>query len=454
MIGKYNVDKPKNIWFPADYTPGPRNIADDKVNADSIGNYTAPIQFTRLRQDLKSWKDSINEAELAFYPHRVKMQRLFMDTVMNGHVIACIGKRKDQVILKDYAFYKGKDVIDGQGTELFKSKWFHELIAHAMDAQMFGYTLIELGPIVENAFPKLGIVRRENISPDRENVSSLIYGTSGIQFNDPSVVDNSGASFYDWNIWVTTPSERGVSKCGYGMLYRVALYEILLKNILTYNADYIEVFGQPFRWGKSDKFGTEEYDRLEASLRDAGSMAYAITGHNDEIEFINATGSGEGYKSYADFEARLEKKISKIILGHADAMDSTAGKLGSEQGDDSPVSQALRAHEIKDCRFIENMVNDQLVPKLISIGYPVPIGAVFRFKNDKEKEEFREKEDESNSVTATIAKTLFDAGLQMDAEYFTKRTGIPVEKIEPVVPEPTGFGADKQKKIANLYGNV
>src|SRR6185503_4213474 len=56
--------------------------------------YISPVQFSRMRHDFQSWRETCNEAEQAWYPYRVKMQKMFLDTVLNEHVKACIRKRK------------------------------------------------------------------------------------------------------------------------------------------------------------------------------------------------------------------------------------------------------------------------------------------------------------------------------------------------------------------------
>ena len=76
------------------------NTNSKQVNARRIGSVIAPYQFTRIKQDVQLWRDAITEAELAWYPHRVKMQRIFMDTILNGHVLACLNKRKNLTLLK------------------------------------------------------------------------------------------------------------------------------------------------------------------------------------------------------------------------------------------------------------------------------------------------------------------------------------------------------------------
>ena len=132
-------------------------------------------------------------------------------------------------------------------------------------------------------------------------------------------------------------------------------------------------------------------------------------------------------------------------MGHSDAANSTPGKIGGDQGgEESPAQIAMKDKQIKDGRFIEQIINGQLLPKLRKIGYKLPENITFKYLNDGEEEEIRAKEDASNKVTAEIAQTLKNAGMKMDPAYFTKRTGIPVSEIEEVEPVEPGAGKKEE----------
>lgn len=409
--------------------------------ARNLTNYIAPVQLQRLRHDVAMWREAVTEAENAWYPHRVKMQRLYIDTILNGHVFSLMDRRKDLTLLRDWCFkdQKGEEV---EGLEdMFKGEWFDLLISYTLDALFFGYSLVSLGDIEQDQFVNTSLIRRWNVSPDRLNVAEFIYALSGAKFTEEP--------YRDWHIWVSTPSENGVGTCGYGLFYKIALYEIFLRNTLGYNGDFVELFAMPYRVGKTTKTEESERAELAAAIQNMGSAGWAILDPMDEIEFLENDMSGSGFTAYESLEERCQKIVSKIILGHSDAMDSTPGKLGSGQGDDNPVAIALRDKQVKDGKFVERMINGQLLPKMRNLGFKIPDKVRFEFKNDQEKEAFRERQDASNKVTAEIAQTMKNAGLKMDAKYFEERTGIKTEEIE-VKPEPL---EDEEKKDVQRVQN-
>lgn len=417
---------------------------DQKQN---LSNYIAPVQLQRLRTDVAMWREAVTEAENAWYPHRVRMQRMYIDTILNGHVYSLMERRKDLTMLRDWA------IMDAKGNEsedlkaLFDQEWFERFIAYSMDALFFGYSLISLGNIENDSFPNLSLIRRWNVSPERMNVTQLVYSIGGANFDEDP--------YRNWHVWVPTLNENGTGACGYGLFYKIALYEIFLRNTLGYNGDFVELFAMPYRVGKTTKTTESERAELESAIQNMGSAGWAIVDPMDEIEFLENNMAGTGYTAYESLEKRCQQTVSKIILGHSDAMDSTPGKLGAGQGDDNPIAQALSDKQTKDGRFIERIVNGKLLPRMKALGFKIPDGYTFQFKNDEEKEEFRSRQDASNKVTAEIAQTMKNAGLKMDAKYFEERTGIVTTEVEEPKPEPLA-PEDKAQlgKVNNMLHNL
>lgn len=393
------------------------NSAMGNASKHSLVQHIAPVQLERVRQDVSTWRDSIREAEQAWFPYRVKQQRLYLDTNVNGHVFSVKERRKDLTLLRDFRLCDAKGNESEELKALFQKEWFYDLVSHALDAIWYGYSLIGLGDIKDGAFIDSSVIKRWHVSPEREEVTKFIYHTSGISFTEGEAAD--------WHIWVKTPGDTGVSNCGYGLFNSIALYEIILRNTLGFNADFVELFAQPYRIGRTTKTDEAERAELELALQTMGSSSYAIIDPTDDIQFIESKLSGTGWQSYDNLDKRCMKMISKIGLGHADALDSIPGQLGSGTGTDNPVYAALTDKQTKDGRFIQHMVNGQLIPKMRRMGFRIPEEYRFEYRNDEEQEAFRKRQDESNKATADIAVSMKQAGLQMGAKYFEERTGIP-----------------------------
>ena len=406
---------------------------------DSGNKHMAAIQLARLKVDVQKWREAIAEAERAYFPFRYKMQQIYVDTVLNGQTKACWERRKDLTLLRSFKILNENGKPDEELVKLFTQTWFKTFISFALDAQAYGYSLIFIGDLINSQFKGTEIIKRWNISPDRQEIQAFPYAPSGVKFLEDS--DLSA-----WHIYVPTTNETGASNCGYGLLYEVAVYEIYLRSALAFNVDYAQNYGQPIRVGKTSKTDEAERNEFFQSMVNMGNNATILMDTNDEVELVESKGAGSGYKVYESLELRCEKKISKLILGPADAMDSVPGKLGASHGADSPVDKALMDKQTKDAGFLTPIINDELIPRMRALGFNIPEGYTFEFENDDEKESFRKKEDISNAVTAGIFKTIKDAGGVPDWDYFTERTGIPTTAA---AVEPTEKKEPFNEKITN-----
>ena len=425
--------------------------------------YIMPLQLDRLASDLKGFINAIGDAENALYPTRLSLQRIYVSFLLEGHTFACMEKRKKLTLLKDFVIKDAKGVIDEEATLLITNKrWFKNMLSWILDAQFYGYSFIQLGDMVsirkgEYNFPQLTNIRRWNVEPDRQNLVSIPLQKNGIQFLYPAVKGaQDNESYFDHSIYVDTPTDIGHSICGYGLFFNIATAVLLLKNNLFDNADYNEKFGTPYREATLPQgFGKDTQDIVDAALQNLGAMGYGIFPDTVSLNF-NESATGQGFKTFDNMEERLQKLISKVILGHASAIDEVAGKLGASGGaktqdmDMSPAGQALLVTEKDQDDFVLDILNSNVINKLRNLGMPFPKDKVFAVTNDKEEFAARKKKDEADLVTATIAQTMKNGGLKMPPEYFEEITGIKAEAIEdPIVPPK--FSPTMQNKLKKIY---
>lgn len=404
--------------------------------------HIVPVQLHRIRQDVTTRKEAINEAERAYNPFRVKLQQMYHNTAENAHVKACVERRKDLTMLRKWEFRNLDKSVNKQVTELFcdsiggqtmNKEWFNNFVDFTLDALFYGYTLVSIGDVINNQLKGVDVVKRWHVSPDRFEITSFAYMPNGISF-----IDGEYENSY---IYVSTPSNLGATKCGLGLYWELSIYEIFARNLLGFNGDYIEVNIAPFRQMKTTKTNEAERAMAEGILRDMGTSGYAVTDMMDEIIFHNSGGSGTGYNAYDQFEKRLESAISKLVLGHENAISAKPSALGNG-GDQSPEQIALNDKQTKDGAFITSIVNNVLIPKLRAIGLMIPEGVTAIMLNDNE-----EMDNANNLVD--LAVKMKNAGLQIDGKYFTSKTNIPLTEI--VAPMKQDISKGIQDKLNKLY---
>ncbi len=432
-----------------------RMAAGGSINAiKNISNTLIPIQLPRIRQDIGNWRDGLTEAENAWFPYRVILQQMYIDTVNDGHARACVEKRKNLILKKEFALMDDDKNIDEKWTKWLDRKWFIEYLNHVMDAIFYGYSLISLGDIINDEFPMLSTIRRWNISPDRLNVASVTYNPNGVMFLEGEVEP--------WHIWIKTPSDIGVSNCGYGLLYPISYAAIQIRNNTSYNASYNELFGMPIKVIKSNSSNETERQEMFNDLQKMGAAGGVILKLEDTLELIEAK-SGSGYKSYADFETRMQKLISKVALGHSDALEPTVGKgLGGQTANKdgsslTPAQIALDEIESKDSHFVEGYVNE-LLHKARNLGISIPTNLHFEFINNDEEEEQQKKRNDMALVISEIAANFAKAGQKIDPKFIFDLTGymitdgpIPqaVPGKAPIVAPQNNIDEHKKKHLIN-----
>lgn len=415
---------------------------------DNIGNYIAPIQFQRWGHDIGMWRNAIGVAEHPFYPNRAPMIRMYIDTVENLYIKALLERWKELTLLRDIYLYEiigGKKVISDVATQALREQpWFCDYREYTLEALLYGYSLISMGHIENDTFPNVKSIRRENINPDGVDgayLASMVYNLSGLKLQNDGLVEMC-------NHFIPTKSDRGVSACGYGLLYNLGWGEIHIRHIDEWNLDGLELNGQPIRVGTTSKVGKERKE-FEKFLRYAASDSYILLdkGTDDKLELTSRSGGGTEWKSYENLSKRIKGACSQLMLGHEDAISSSAGKLGGQQTGDkdgnkiSLVEAAMNAKQVTCGNFECRRINEITAPQLRKLGKYVgssiirdlfPKGMYYGLMNDVEEEAIRRKTDAHRIRVGEAAKAMNDAGYDVDIDELSLDYGM---KLTAQIPE-------------------
>ncbi len=431
--------------------------SNGQVTPQHLSRSIAPIQFERWAADINDWRNAMREMELAFYPFRAKSTRIYIDTWENVFVKALIEKMQELVLQREPIIYQWKS--DGRGgskkrvissdlsQQLNSNFWFKDYRQYIQDAIPWGFRLIELGELdtsQENIFPQMTFTRPENIRIDNWRgalLTSIPYYIDGIEIQG----DNEQIKM--WNHYIPTKSNRGVSQCGYGMLYNISEYAIHLKHLLGWRLDYIENYGQPTRVGVTSKQGNAR-KKFEGFLANPTSNQYILLdrGSNDEFRLEEAAGggTGTGWKNHGDAAVFLKRELSQMALGHEDAMITTPGKVGAnvtnnkDGFNESSLEQAINQKQIKYSNFEISKMNEISMPAFRALsqhtGYKpldfVPKGYVYGLTNDKEDQEVTRRFNSNMEAKGRWLVSFYNSGIQVKD----------IKDLEAMVPEiPGGF---------------
>lgn len=290
----------------------------------------------------------------------------------------------------------GKD--DELATELFNSSWFHTFLSYAQDSEYYGYSLIAITDVVDGK-PVLELVPRKHVKPAQR----LIVQNTG----DTTGYDYTSADFADFYIGIGEPDSLG-------LLLNAAPLALLKNRAALGWAQYIELFGQPIRLGKTTISNQDSVDAMYNALQNMSSAAFGVIDANDSIEFAESVKANGDV--YAGFVKWVNEEISKTFLGGT--MQSDNGSSRSQSEVHERLADTYSAYDLKKLTF---WVNDLLIPKLINLGLDLT-NCTFQFY---------ELEDTASLFDMSVK--LLQSGMQIEPTWFETKFNIPVTKaIAPV----------------------
>lgn len=397
-----------------------KKAVDVSVNrpqqADIRKRITTPTQLYRTRQDIASWRAAVNAAESISNPQRYMLYRLYNDVMLDAHLTAAIEQRKSLTLCKDFEV-KLNDEESEDLEYIIEQKWFRDFINHALDSKFYGYSLVQFDSLIDNVFKTVELVPREYVKPEFHIVTSNYANNYGTDY-----LENP---YRNWCIGVG--NERDL-----GLLMKAAPLVIWKKNAMGAWSEFAEVFGTPLRIGKTNVRDEETRANMESMLKNMGVAAYGVFDTDDLIELIESNRS-DAHNVFNEMIARCNSEISKLILGQTGTLDEKS-YVGSAEVQERVLSKIGYSDEI----FIENVLNNQLVPMLVRLGV-FPQGASIEVKAEEDLDLL-----EQSKIDIELLKS---GKYKFSPEYLKEKYGSDV--IEVI--DTTVSVSDIQNRLNNLY---
>jgi phage gp29-like protein len=397
------------------------NVTDKDVNRPTGADILKKIQITqltRVKEDVNRWRTALNQAESKLSPDRTDLVRVFQDITLDAHLTSLLNTVRLKVLASAFYIENESGDIDDVLTERFRKAWFRDLVSHAVDADFYGASLVQLGSIKDDVFTSSTLIPREYVIPERRAVKKNMR------------ITQADLLFFDelpWSNWVIFIEKPG----NLGLLTKAAPLVIWKKNVLGAWSEAAELFGMPVRMGKTDINNPKAYSNMVSMLENMGSAAYGVFDNDDELQYIEITKS-DYFQVYDKLVERVNSELSKLILGQTMTSDN-----GSSRSQAEVHERVLDDYISGVKRTIGDVVNDQLLP-LMRVHGIFPKG--YRFKWDDELKvslEVRFK---------WVVELLGTKQFEIAADWIEQTFGIPVEeKPEPVLqpgldgpPQPPG----------------
>jgi SPP1 gp7 family putative phage head morphogenesis protein len=320
----------------------------EKQHRASLFEQLEQQTVTRNAQQLADWQSALKIAENKLRPRRAKLLQTYKRITLDEHLTAVIEQRKMAVIAKDFYVVKSdSQEKNDELTKVLQAPWFYKLISQGLDSIFYGHSLVEITIKNANGATKLTtvLIPREHVIPEMKEIL--------LRPQDPN-----GISFIDSGYYLIEFGEPDAL----GLLNKAAPLCIYKGNAVGAWADFITKFGQPIRVGKVNSRQQADMDKMEDFLLKMQKSPYAVIDIADQIE-IKESAHSDAFKVFHEFATRLDKGLSKLILGQT--MTTDDGSSNSQAQVHEAVSNT---YTLSDCRFIAQTINEAVLPLLTAMG--------------------------------------------------------------------------------------
>ena len=330
----------RNYRTAASHKQGRRITEGGNFRPGTTITLTAPRRFSF---DMDAYKSALRGAEDVDFTRRVRLYDLYNDTLLDPHLFCVAQKRKSGVLGRKIEFRRN-GMPDDRVNEQISSPWFLRFIEDALDAQFWGFTLLQFY-LNEKGWIDYYCVPRKHVDPVRRLIKHRQDNITGEPFD----------AYGDL-----------LMICGkepLGILARTAPYVLYKRGTMNDWAEFSELFGMPIR-----KYTYDSPESVSAAMDAAAGQGGAnvyFCPSDSNLEFIesnNKTGSSELYASLVD---RCNAEMSKAVLGNTlttEASETGTQALGTVH---DKVEQELAD---QDALFILNLLNYDMTDQFAALG--------------------------------------------------------------------------------------
>lgn len=308
------------------------------------------------RNDLKKWRQAWQLALNVEYPQRNRLLNIYTDVDVDLHLTGCVEQRSGFILNKGFKITDSKGTENPELTELFETPWFKEWMRLSLESVYYGHSLIELGDVIsvegKMAFSSVRLIPRTHVIPE--------YGVIVKNENETwhQGFDYRNSEMADWCTEAGGPRDLG-------LYLKCAQQTIPKKNMCSFWDMFGEIFGMPLRIATTTSRDPREQGKVEKMLQGMGAAAWALFPEGTNIEIKEST-RGDAFNVYDKRIERCNSELSKGVLSVTMTMDNGASLSQSK------VHQDMLDNVIsKDADFLKDLINWQLIPKMIKHGFPL-----------------------------------------------------------------------------------
>lgn len=376
------------------------------------------------RKDISDWTAAKQAATRIEQPRFNRLMELYDYILDDAHLSSQLLLRKSMPLGSEYELF---DPASGETDEEASKKLanlpaMRSILNHILDAQFYGYSLIELLPQPDSPDPlAVKLIDRRHVVPD-----------DGIVLVDTS--DTAGIPYRELREFGTYILEFSVQ--GLGLLDKAVPHVLFKRFAQACWSEFCEVCGMPPRVIKTNTQDPELRASYRDMLSEMGTGANGIIDTDDEMIFVDTNASnGEAYESLIRL---CSNELSLLVNGAVLGQDTRYGSNSKEQTSAELNSKLIKA----DFDFVEAVMNTAVLPALVALGF-APANRSFRY---------RQQEDTAELFEQTMRAAVF---FDIEPQWVREKFGIQVTGIRsfqsPSDPSDKSEKTDKPEKSKNHY---
>lgn len=359
------------------------------------------LQADALTQkDMRSWRQAWQLAINVENPRRGRLYDIYQDVEVDLHLGGCVDQRKGFVQKKSFKLVDMKGKQNDTATQLLEAAWFKDMVGYILDSRYWGHSLIQLGDVVtvdgEMRYTGVELVSRKHVIQEygvivREQGDEW---TAGVPYREGPMAD--------WVVEAGKPRDLG-------LYLKAATQTIPKKNMMAYWDQFGEIFGMPIRIAKTSSRDPKDRTQIEDMLSNMGAAPWGLFPQDTDIE-IKETTRGDAYNIYDKRIDRANSELSKGILNQTMTIDN-----GSSLSQSEVHLEVFENVVEKDADMVKDIVNDQLLPRMVKHGFPVK---GLHFEWDDSIDYTPEQQFEYERMIADR--------YEVDPKYFIDKYGVPI----------------------------
>ena len=302
---------------------------------------------------VKNWRQAHQSAIDIYRPTREELMDVYDDALLDPHLQAVLQARYLNVLnIPVEAYDLETDEVDEELTPLIQKRWFYDATLAILESIPKGFTPIRwhFKPGEELEFEVAGIevLPREHCLPEWNAIRPDVNGDELYNLED-----------HPYNRYYMM-----IDSGELGLLLPASRFTIFKKYGINHWNRYQDVFGVPAISATTTSRDEAIWEVIEQNIKSLSSALGGVFPVGTEVT-AHEMKNTDAHLLFLECCKYADQQLSKLFLGGSGGMDEKAF-VGSAEVQERTKSDIIKG----DVRLCQHVFIDQIIPLLISWGYP------------------------------------------------------------------------------------